>query len=280
MNLKYNIMMHRILVTIFIFALSTLTANACVCSYNQKSLHSIIKNTEIVFIGTPLETKSVNPEDCRAINISHIDPGLEPMKTCSGLLVTRFQVTTLVKGDVGETFDIYHENQSSCGVSSLLNEPIYIFAVKWKGVYAISSCSLSIGHSLEAVQAYAETSLEERGCMEQMLEAYEPLIEKEALKAYMETSIKEPYSLSMLNLDPFCEAYWPTYQEKFGSLGAKVFHSIISAPVQPLSVKPETPEKKNVNGSVRPVIKYLLSLGLLSLVVLIMLFVRRRVFKG
>lgn len=272
--------MHRILITIFIFALSTLTANACVCSYNQKSLDSIIKNTEIVFLGTPLETKSVNPADCRAIDISHIGPGLEPLKICSGLLVTRFQVTTPVKGDVGETFDIHHENQSSCGVSFRLNEPIFIFADEWKGVYATSFCSFSIGYSLEAIQAYAETSPEERSCMEQISEAYEPLVEKEALKGYMEHQRKnEPYSLSMLNLDPVCEVYWPTYQENFGSLGAKLFHSIISAPVEPVRVKPELHEKKDVNGSVRPVFKYLISLGLLSLVVLTMLFVRRRVFK-
>lgn len=273
--------MHRILFIVFFFAVSALNAYACSCSNKSRSLNRVIKNSEIVFLGTPIETKPVNPTDCKTVDFSHISLDLKSMTVCSGTLVTRFRVTTPIKGYIGETFDIiHHENGGSCGVSFKLNEPTFIIASAREGEYRTHLCS-RFGHNLETFQAYAETSPQERSCMEQISEAYEPLMEQEALKAYIDLSTeKEPYSLSMLNLDPVCEAYWPKYQETFGSLGAKTFHAIISAPIEPVRVEPEMRHEKDVNTAARPVFKYLISLALLSLAVLAMFLMSRRAMSS
>lgn len=269
--------MHRILFTVFFFSVSSLNAYACSCSNQFKSLHSVIKNSEIVFLGTPIETKRANPSDCKAVDYSYIIPDFKPMTVCNETVVTRFRVTTKIRGDIGKTFDIYHGNRSpSCGVSLKLNEPNFIHTTAREGEYRTDLCSRA-GLSLETFQAYAETSPEERRCIEQISEAYEPLIEKASI-AYKDPSTKkEPYSLSMLNLDPVCEVYLPIYLETVGSKLEKAFHAIISAPV---IMEPKIRSEKEVNAPARTVFKYLISLALFSLAVLAMLIMRRRAMSS
>ena len=273
--------MHRILFTVFFFTVSALNAYACSCRPKSVSFNEVIKNSEIVFLGTPIETKLAAPTDCKTVDMSALRPELKSLTICDKTRVTRFQVTTPIKGDIGETFDVHHGIRgSSCGVSFKLNELTFIHTTAYEGKYRTNLCS-RYGLNLETFQAYAETSPEERSCMEQISEAYEPLMEQEALKAYSDLSTeKEPYSLSMLNLNPVCEAYWPTYQETFGSLGAKTFHAIISAPVEPVRVEPEIRHEKEVNTPARPVYKYLISLAPLSLAVLAVFLMKRRAMSS
>lgn len=272
--------MYRTVFTLFFFASSTLNAYACTCLHKDYSFDNVITNSEIVFIGKPIATKPVNSSSCRSIDFSHLGHDLKSKTICSGLMVTRFQVTTPIKGNLGKTVDIRHENASACGISFELKMPIAINSSATNGAYGISYCSIARFH-LETFQAYALTSPAERNCMEQISDALEPLMEQEAFKAYIDpTTQKEPYSLSMLNLDPFCEAYWPTYQETFGNLAAKTLHAIISAPAEPVRVEPEIRQDKDVRISARPVFKYLIAIGLLSLTILAVLLMRRRVLKS
>ena len=212
----------RLLLATFFFAISNLTAYACSCRYDNRPFNDRIATYEIVFLGTPIETNPVNQR---------------------GGVVTRFQIATPIKGDVGETFDIHHEiYDASCGVSFKPGALNYIHTNSYNGKYRTGLCS-RWGLKLETFQEYVKTEPQERSCMDQISKALAPYMEPETLKAYNDPSTeKEPYSLSLLNLDPVCEAFWPSYQKTFGGSEAKTFHSIISEPAKTLT-EPRQPPK-------------------------------------
>ena len=224
--------------TTFFFAISSHSAYACSCRYDTRSFNDRIATSEIVFLGTAIETTPVNPEDCRSVDLSHISQELEPIVFCQGTMVTRFKIATPIKGDVGETFDIHHGSHGpSCGVSFKPGALTYIHTSSYNGRYSTSSCS-RFRLKLETFQDYAKTGPEERSCMDQISKALAPYMEPATLKVYTDPSTeKEPYSLSLLNLDPVCEAFWPSYQKTFGGLAAKTFNAIISEPAKPLTIE-------------------------------------------
>lgn len=226
--------------TTLFFVVSNVSAYACSCGFKDMPFNDVIKASEIVFLGTAIETKPVNPEeDCSLLDFSHLRPEIEPYVHCRGEMVTRFKIATPIKGDVGETFDIHHGiNGASCGISFQPDALTYIHTSSYDGKYKTFLCS-RVRLKLETFQAYAETGPEERSCMDQISKGLAPYMEPEILKAQTYPSTEnEQYSLSLLNLDPVCEAYWPSYQKTFGGLSAKVFHAIISDdPSKPFTIE-------------------------------------------